>query len=199
MARHPDDGPDFDAVVRDEHAAIHARRAAVGAAAAGDAGGAPADLVGLALSGGGICSATFSLGVVQALAEAGLLPLVDYLSTVSGGGFLGGALSALLSTPDAGPQPDRFPLIGPPGRPEPPAARHLRHSSHYLAPGGLLDRGEVSTAFEAAMAQKALDLDGPRTAVTVVAPGAAWIVDDAGYRYDIRRRGEVLQIDWRDT
>src|SRR3546814_9389273 len=41
-------------------------------------------LFGLALSGGGIRSATFSLGVLQRLALARLLGCVDYLSTVSG-------------------------------------------------------------------------------------------------------------------
>ena len=45
-----------------------------------------AQLVGLALSGGGIRSATFNLGVLQALAKYGLLRKFDYLSTVSGGG-----------------------------------------------------------------------------------------------------------------
>ncbi len=50
-------------------------------------------LVGLALSGGGIRSATFSLGVIQALAKHGLLKHVDYLSTVSGGGFIGSCLN----------------------------------------------------------------------------------------------------------
>jgi predicted acylesterase/phospholipase RssA len=55
------------------------------------------DLVGLALSGGGIRSATFSLGVMQALAARGLLKGVDYLSTVSGGGYIGSALTWLLS------------------------------------------------------------------------------------------------------
>ncbi|MBB3054419.1 patatin-like phospholipase family protein [Mucilaginibacter gotjawali] len=47
------------------------------------------DLHGLALSGGGIRSATFSLGVLQKLAEDGKLPRFDYLSTVSGGGYIG--------------------------------------------------------------------------------------------------------------
>jgi len=51
--------------------------------------------VGLALSGGGIRSATVSLGVLQALAESGMLKHVDYLSTVSGGGFIGGFLGRL--------------------------------------------------------------------------------------------------------
>src|SRR5215831_9731263 len=46
-------------------------------------------LVGLCLSGGGIRSATFNLGVLQALAEFGLLKHIDLLSTVSGGGYIG--------------------------------------------------------------------------------------------------------------
>src|SRR5262249_1715886 len=43
------------------------------------------DAVGLGLSGGGIRSATFCLGVTQVLAARGLLKDVDFLSTVSGG------------------------------------------------------------------------------------------------------------------
>ncbi|MEZ2299388.1 patatin-like phospholipase family protein [Variovorax sp. RCC_210] len=49
---------------------------------------------GLALSGGGIRSATFCLGVLQALAKKDQLHHVDYLSTVSGGGYIGAWLSA---------------------------------------------------------------------------------------------------------
>ncbi len=52
--------------------------------------------LGLAFSGGGIRSATFNLGVAQALARLGLLSKVDYLSTVSGGGYMGGFLQAWL-------------------------------------------------------------------------------------------------------
>lgn len=52
------------------------------------------DLFGLAFSGGGIRSATFNLGVLQGLSRAGLLKRVDYLSTVSGGGYIGSWLSA---------------------------------------------------------------------------------------------------------
>ncbi|GAB3589004.1 patatin-like phospholipase family protein [Hymenobacter daeguensis] len=54
------------------------------------------NLLGLALSGGGIRSATFALGAVQALARRGWLPRLDYLSTVSGGGYLGGWLVTLI-------------------------------------------------------------------------------------------------------
>src|SRR5215207_6761367 len=59
-------------------------------------GGLPRDTVGLALSGGGIRSATFSLGVLQALAANGLLRHIDLLSTVSGGGYIGAFLGGLI-------------------------------------------------------------------------------------------------------
>src|SRR6202790_3160317 len=49
-------------------------------------------LIGLAFSGGGIRSATFNLGVLQALARKKLLRSMDYVSTVSGGGYIGGGL-----------------------------------------------------------------------------------------------------------
>lgn len=52
-------------------------------------------LVGLALSGGGIRSATFCLGLIRALAKNKLLTKVDYLSTVSGGGYSGAMLGRL--------------------------------------------------------------------------------------------------------
>jgi hypothetical protein len=55
--------------------------------------------VGLALSGGGIRSATFSLGILQALAKNHLFRKVDYLSTVSGGGYIGSFLGMLFVRP----------------------------------------------------------------------------------------------------
>ena len=53
-----------------------------------------ADLVGLAFSGGGIRSATFNLGILQALAELDVLRFVDYLSAVSGGSYIASWLAA---------------------------------------------------------------------------------------------------------
>lgn len=52
------------------------------------------NLFALCLSGGGIRSATFGLGIIQSLAKHELLEKIDYLSTVSGGGYLGAWLSA---------------------------------------------------------------------------------------------------------
>src|SRR5882724_13115807 len=43
----------------------------------------------LCISGGGIRSATFSLGALQSMADRNLLDKFDYLSTVSGGGYIG--------------------------------------------------------------------------------------------------------------
>lgn len=74
-----------------ERAAIDARREAAGVA--GPEHG-PTSTIGLALSGGGVRSATFCLGLIRGLAQNGLLPRFDYLSTVSGGGYAGAALGA---------------------------------------------------------------------------------------------------------
>jgi hypothetical protein len=52
----------------------------------------PDEFVGLALSGGGVRSATFNLGFLQGLATHRVLRVVDYLSTVSGGGYIGSFL-----------------------------------------------------------------------------------------------------------
>jgi hypothetical protein len=57
---------------------------------------AKGDLSAICLSGGGIRSAVFCLGGLMALDQAKLIQQFDYLSTVSGGGYIGGWLSKLL-------------------------------------------------------------------------------------------------------
>jgi len=102
----------------------------------------------LCFSGGGIRSATFGLGVLQGMAAHSvsqqapdappqLLGEVDYLSTVSGGGYLGGWFSSwaarhpqrsagvireLASVPEADWEPEPAPL------------RYLRQFTSYLNP-----------------------------------------------------------------
>lgn len=56
--------------------------------------------LGLAFSGGGIRSATVSLGIAQVLSRHHRLLDFDYLSTVSGGGYIGSFLTTLF-TPDS--------------------------------------------------------------------------------------------------
>lgn len=50
-------------------------------------------LAAICLSGGGIRSAAFALGILQKLAGENYLRLFDYLSTVSGGGYIGSSLT----------------------------------------------------------------------------------------------------------
>lgn len=70
-----------------------------GEAAPGECGAAGEEIpvppfsTALCLSGGGIRSATFCLGVLQGLAANGWLTRFNYLSTVSGGGYIGGWLT----------------------------------------------------------------------------------------------------------
>lgn len=112
-----------------------------------------AQLMGLALSGGGIRSATFCLGVIQALARLRLLRAFDYLSTVSGGGYIGAWLSTLIfrsrkpgqSVADAlatvelelSGEARPWCTAGTPVSdcpPEHPSLRFLRRYSNYLTP-----------------------------------------------------------------
>lgn len=91
----------------------------------------------LCLSGGGIRSATFALGVLQGLARKGLLTEFDYLSTVSGGGYIGGWLSAWIRHHAQGTEGVAQELEQGSGEslaPEPKPVRWLRAYSNYLSP-----------------------------------------------------------------
>jgi len=95
------------------------------------------DLYGLALSGGGIRSATYNLGLLQALDRVGLLKHFHYLSTVSGGGYVGGWWTrwrAWQSKSEC-PEDGVFPRKGA-DQPDPEhrAVRHLRQYSNFLTP-----------------------------------------------------------------
>jgi hypothetical protein len=81
-------------ILPDEYAEVRQRRTVIGK---GGETGRPRRLTGLSLSGGGIRSATFNLGLLQALHRNGILRKFDYLSTVSGGGYCGGWWSAWLA------------------------------------------------------------------------------------------------------
>ena len=113
------------------------------------------DAVGLCFSGGGIRACTFAMGVTQRLAKQGVLKDVDYLSTVSGGGYFGTFLSSYMDTvnPQVGFENDQYPfgrsertdtgncntsnqgqndLIG---RDESNVLRHIRNHASYLTGG----------------------------------------------------------------
>jgi hypothetical protein len=110
-------------------------------------------MIGLALSGGGIRSASFGLGVLQALNAEGMLRKFDYLSTVSGGGYIGTSMTVSMSAAEIEARekaaaavtpvgadyqvPWRFPF-GKTGEEvgETDETRHLRDWSRYLLQNG---------------------------------------------------------------
>jgi hypothetical protein len=93
------------------------------------------NVVGLCLSGGGIRSAAFCLGALQALDARGLIDKIDYLSTVSGGGYIGTSMTAAMSTGTDG----RFPFSSELQQGEVPGVQHIRDHSNYLFPQGALN------------------------------------------------------------
>lgn len=101
----------------------------------------PCTATGLAFSGGGIRSAAVNLGVLQALHRYRAIDSIDYLSTVSGGGYVGASLSAAMSAP----QPGHFPFGDDVA--DTSAIAHLRNFSNYLLPRG---RSAIRNMAEAA-------------------------------------------------
>ncbi|HQT00881.1 MAG: hypothetical protein B7Y26_10090 [Hydrogenophilales bacterium 16-64-46] len=128
---------DWDTVLTQERATIRE--------ADGRSDGPGRPLTGLAFSGGGIRSATFNLGIIQALAELRLLRQFDYLSCVSGGGYIGGWLSAFIHLKCNGRVEDAEDKLKTGGE-ENPAIRFLRSYSNYLTPRASFFSADTLTA-----------------------------------------------------
>ena len=139
-------------VLEDEYEALHGRPP-VPEAADSDCKEDPARLkaiykeinkqnhAGLCFSGGGIRSATFCLGVLEAFARNNLLDKFHYLSTVSGGGYIGSWLTSWITREGKkngnGLKTVIKDLSDPPAsplQPEPIEVQHLRQYSNYLSP-----------------------------------------------------------------
>ena len=88
------------------------------------------------ISGGGIRSATFGLGILQGLARCGLLDKFHYLSTVSGGGYIGSWLSAWIHRAGLTSVVAQLAYPSEQARPnpEPTQIQNLRSYSNYLSP-----------------------------------------------------------------
>ena len=120
-------------LAEEEARQVHRRREAAGVPQ-------PECLVGVALSGGGIRSATFCLGVFRALARQDRIGRVDFLSTVSGGGYFGSFLGGLFVPRD---RPSPPPSVGDVSaalldlRSQP--VDWLRENGRYMSPNGAGD------------------------------------------------------------
>jgi hypothetical protein len=103
------------------------------------------DAVGLALSSGGIRSATFCLGVVQVLTERNIMKDVDYLSTVSGGGYTGSFITSRIGSGAS------YAEVGSPHGPDTSSVRHLRQNAKYLSAVDLKQRWLMVTSILAGL------------------------------------------------
>ena len=117
----------------DEPARLHAVFDAIHELPAGE------ERTAFCISGGGIRSATFALGVIQRLADFGLLRKFHYLSSISGGGYIAGWLSSMIRRSKDGVSEveDEIATISPtanPVSPEIEPVQWLRRFSNYLTP-----------------------------------------------------------------
>jgi hypothetical protein len=115
------------------------------------------DLNALCLSGGGIRSAAISLGVIQALVDKGLLNQFHYLSTVSGGGYIGSWLSAWLYHDNADKVLGQLGSLRRNSDQEPLPLRHLREYSNYLTPKVGLFSADTWTALSIVLRNMAVN------------------------------------------
>jgi hypothetical protein len=88
-------------------------------------------LAGLALSGGGIRSASFCLGALQALDKAGVLKKIDYLPRYRA------AATSLLHAMSR--SKGAFPFTSSLTQDEPYPVQHIRNHSNYLFPQGIIN------------------------------------------------------------
>lgn len=119
-------------ILKAERAAIDERRAHTRARKNRDRTACPTS--GLAISGGGIRSASIGLGALQALHAYSGIEGIDYLSTVSGGGYIGCSLTAAMQKTNGD-----FPFTDPTNYADTDSVRHIRDFSNYLIPHGALD------------------------------------------------------------
>jgi hypothetical protein len=94
---------------------------------------------GICCSGGGIRSASFNLGALQALQQEERLQEADYLAAVSGGSYIAAAFSMVAKTddPDDDSDPKLVTLKRPPFYEGSPEEQYLRNRASYLAPAGM--------------------------------------------------------------
>ncbi|MFM2448537.1 MAG: hypothetical protein RIS44_987 [Pseudomonadota bacterium] len=151
----------FDA----ERHALQQRRAQVlGPEAASNSDELRLPRVGLALSGGGVRSATFALGLLRGLAQSksanhpghqapdkrslvtdGLLGRIDYLSSVSGGGYTAGMWGRLIQRHGANEAQAQL------AQSDSPALQWLRRYGRYLTPAGSRDIGMAVVTYMRAL------------------------------------------------
>jgi len=167
-------------------------------------------LWGLALSGGGIRSATFCFGVIRALANRQLLLRFDLLSTVSGGGYIGTTVGSLFHRAANGDEArgvqeainGQFPSLDGGGKPCGEKSTSwflwwLRANGRYLIPRGVKDttfavalylRNLAGIHFELGLVAILIGL-----VLSTVDLGVWWALEQLGYQFSNRDFFELLR------
>jgi hypothetical protein len=147
--------------------------------------------IGISCSGGGIRSASFCLGALQALRAEGTLRRARYVTAVSGGSYVASAI-ALASTPGAaGEDPPEPPLDDlaafDPGSPE---EAWLRRNVRYLAP----DPGTALGGLARIVTGLGIGLVLLWLVTFAVARPAGWVI--GGWLHpELRARTPIVQLD----
>ncbi len=150
-----------------------------------------AGLAGLAFSGGGIRSATFNLGILQFLGDNEMLKPFDYLSTVSGGGYIGAWLHAWIHHSDEAAKKEEVKVPGidyvqdclsPKNVPDPEndktaPIRFLRRYSNYLTPQKGLLSADMWTMLTIWVRNSFLNLTILALALSAILLTPDWLAD----------------------
>ncbi|MBN3752005.1 patatin-like phospholipase family protein [Paraburkholderia sp. Tr-20389] len=144
---------------------------------------------GLALSGGGIRSATFSFGLLRALASRKTLLRFDVISTVSGGGYIGAAIGSLFKRASTRGDAEHIQEVIGDGNPT-WFLWWLRANGRYLIPRGPRDRAYAFALFLRNLAGIHFELAIIAIALGLVLSAvdlAGWaLLDSLGYMFSSR-------------
>jgi hypothetical protein len=143
---------------------------------------APSEHVAVCCSGGGIRSATFNLGVLQALQESGLYAGVRTVTAVSGGAYIAAA-HALAAANLAGDGPAAY-------APRTPEESHLRDHTRYLLETWQVAARALATLIRGVLVNALL----VGSVVFIVAHLAGWFLGVAGLLSGLRSASPATDL-----
>ncbi|MEZ5234805.1 MAG: hypothetical protein R2749_19190 [Acidimicrobiales bacterium] len=142
--------------------------------------------VGISCSGGGLRSASFSLGALQALRDRGVLERARYLAAVSGGCYLATGLATARRAADAPPPAPDEPAPFASGSPE---ERWLRANTSYLAP----DRSTLVAGLARLLGGIGLNLILIWLLLFAVARPVGWFISADAVHPELRAREPLVE------
>jgi hypothetical protein len=143
--------------------------------------------IGICCSGGGIRSAAYNLGALQALQEEGVLARAEYVAAVSGGSYIAASYATV-----AAYSPDETLKDRPVYAPGSPEEQHLRNHSSYMAPG---TSGQIRLLLRILLGL-AVNLFFLAAIVLVVGRLLGWLYADRLFPELQQPGATAIQFDW---